>query len=203
MGPDPSACQRGEPQPAQVCFLRFRSAPARGTPSLSTICAVQSGQQGTRKGSPVSSSRTSLAALPSVPPETAHLYMTAAFQRWESFARSLDITVNSRPVPTERRSLSRSVMEVTMATRAPGTVCSTSLFHFLVRCGGQRTSILLNPAMWAAAAAMKVLPVPISPTTVVPRWAFRERAAPLMASACAPRGFRSSWGRVPPFSEGW
>ena len=59
-----------------------------------------------------------------------------------------------------------------------------------------------KPAMYAAAAPMKVLPVPISPTTVVPRWAFSERAAPLMASACAPRGLRSSLGIVPPFSEG-
>ena len=49
---------------------------------------------------------------------------------------------------------------------------------------------------------IKVLPVPISPTTVVPRWALRERAAPLMASACAPRGLRSSLGSLPPFSEG-
>ena len=39
---------------------RFRSASVRGTPSLSTTCAAQSGQQGTRKGSPVSSSLTSL-----------------------------------------------------------------------------------------------------------------------------------------------
>ena len=43
--------------------------------------------------------------------------------------------------------------------------------------------------------------MPISPTTVVPRWALRERAAPLMASTCAPRGLRSSLGSVPPFSE--
>ena len=78
MGPDLSACQRGEPQTAQVCLRRFRSASVRGTPSLSTTCAVQSGQQGTRKGSPVSSSRTSL------PFETAHRSMTAAFQRYDS-----------------------------------------------------------------------------------------------------------------------
>ena len=63
-------------------------------------------------------------------------------------------------------------------------------------------STLWNPAMYAALAPMKVLPVPISPTTVVPRWASRERAAPLMASACAPRGLRSRRGSVPPFSEG-
>ena len=61
---------------------------------------------------------------------------------------------------------------------------------------------LLKPAMCAAAAPMKVLPVPISPTTVVPRCALRERAAPLMASACAPMGVRSRCGSVPPFSEG-
>ena len=59
-----------------------------------------------------------------------------------------------------------------------------------------------NPAAWAAAAPMKDLPVPISPTTVVPRWACRDRAAPRMASACAPRGLRSSWGSFSPFSEG-
>ena len=38
---------------------------------------------------------------------------------------------------------------------------------------GQRTRMRLKPAM--CAAAVKVLPVPISPTTVVPRWASRER----------------------------
>ena len=42
------------------------------------------------------------------------------------------------------------------------------------RASGQRTRMRLKPAM-CAAAAMKVLPVPISPTTVVPRWASRER----------------------------
>ena len=83
-----------------------------------------------------------------------------------------------------------------MAVRAEGTVSSTSRFHFLVRCGGQRTSTLWKPAMWAAAAAMKVLPVPISPTTVVPLWACRERTAPLMASSWAPRGERSRWGML-------
>ena len=88
-----------------------------------------------------------------------------------------------------------------MAARAPGTVASTSRFHFRVRWGGQRTRILLKPAMSAAPAAMKLLPVPISPTTVVPRWTSRERAAPLMASACAPRGERSSIGNLWPFSE--
>ena len=100
------------------------------------------------------------------------------------------------------RSRSRSVMDLTMTARAPGTVISTSRFHLGTRWGGQRMSILLKPAMWAAAAAMKVLPVPISPTTVVPRWASRERAAPRMASSCAPRGLRSSRGSLCPFSEG-
>ena len=64
------------------------------------------------------------------------------------------------------------------------------------------TSTRSKPAMCAAAAPMKVLPVPISPTTVVPRWAVRERAAPRMASACAPRGLLSRRGSTPPFSEG-
>ena len=54
-----------------------------------------------------------------------------------------------------------------MTARAPGTVSSTSRFHLRVRCGGQSTRMRRKPAMWAAAAAMKVLPVPISPTTVV------------------------------------
>ena len=95
-----------------------------------------------------------------------------------------------------------SVMDSTMAARAKGTVISISRFHLGTRWGGQMTSTRSKPAMCAAAAPMKVLPVPISPTTVVPRWAFRERAAPLMASDCAPRGFLSSLGSVPPFSEG-
>ena len=86
-------------------------------------------------------------------------------------ALSLDMTAKRGPDPTEYLSLSRSVMEVTMAVRAEGTVSSTSRFHFLVRWGGHNTSTLRKPAMWAAAVAMKVLPVPISPTTVVPLWA--------------------------------
>ena len=61
--------------------------------------------------------------------------------------------------------------------------------------------IFLKPAMCAAAAAMKVLPVPISPTTVVPRWASRDRAAPLMASSCAPRGVRSRRGSLRPLPD--
>ena len=89
-----------------------------------------------------------------------------------------------------------------MATRALGTVSSTSRFHFRVRCGGVSTSIRLKPAALAADAPMKVLPVPISPTTFVPWWAFRERVTPRMASAWAPRGERSSWGRPWPFWEG-
>ena len=89
-----------------------------------------------------------------------------------------------------------------MAARAWGTVSSTSRFHLRTRCGGQRTRTLPKPAMCAAEAAMKVLPVPISPTTVVPRWASRERAAPRMASSCAPSGERSRRGSGRPFSEG-
>ena len=93
-------------------------------------------------------------------------------------------------------------MDLTMTARAPGTVISTSRFHLGTRCGGHRTNTRWKPANCAAAAPMKVLPVPISPTTVVPRWASRERAAPRMASACAPRGERSRRGSLPPFSEG-
>ena len=89
-----------------------------------------------------------------------------------------------------------------MTARAKGTVSSTSRFHLRTRWGGQSTRILWKPAMCAAAAPIKVLPVPISPTTFVPRWASRERAAPLMASSCAPRGVRSRRGSLPPFSEG-
>ena len=64
-----------------------------------------------------------------------------------------------------------------MAALAPGTVSSTSRFHFRVRWGGQRIRIRRKPAAWAAAAPMKVFPVPIAPTTVVPRWAWRDNAA--------------------------
>ena len=177
-------------------FLRFRSASVRGTPSLSTICTEQAGQQGTLNGSPVSS------ILTSQPFEVAQRRITAAFHRYDSLARSLDMTTKRGPEPAEKRSRSRSVIDVTIAARAPGTVSSTSRFHFFVRCGGQRMSTLLKPAMCAAAAPMKVLPVPISPTTVVPRWASRDRAVPLMASACAPSGVRSRGGSSPPFSEG-
>ena len=89
-----------------------------------------------------------------------------------------------------------------MAALPFGTVSSISRFHFRVRWGGQRINTLWNPAMWAAAAPMKVLPVPISPTTVVPWWASRESAAPLIASAWPPRGLRSSLGRGRGSSEG-
>ena len=89
-------------------------------------------------------------------------------------------------------------MEATTAARASGTVSSTSRFHLRVRCGGHNTSTRRKPARWAAEAAMNVFPVPISPTTVVPRWSSRERAAPRMASACAPRGVRSRRGRALP-----
>ena len=89
-----------------------------------------------------------------------------------------------------------------MAAWAPGTVSSISLFHLRTRCGGVSTSTLLKPAMCAAAVAMKVFPVPISPTTVVPRLALSERAAPLMASAWAPSGERRSSGRRCPSSDG-
>ena len=73
---------------------------------------------------------------------------------------------------------------------APLRVISTSRFHLGTRWGGPSTRIRLKPAMYAA-AAMKVLPVPISPPTLVTWWASRERAAPRMASACAPRRLRS------------
>ena len=89
-----------------------------------------------------------------------------------------------------------------MAARAPGTVSSTSRFHFRVRCGGQRIKTRWKPAAWAAAAPMNVLPVPISPTTVVPLWAWRDRAVPLMASSWPPIGVRSSWGSLTGVSEG-
>ena len=90
----------------------------------------------------------------------------------------------------ERRSSSRSVMDLTMTAREPGTVNSTSRFHLGTRCGGPSTRILLKPAMCAAAAAMKVLPVPISPTTVVPRWAYVKRWSWLLLTLL-PRGPRS------------
>ena len=89
-----------------------------------------------------------------------------------------------------------------MAVRAPGIVSSTSRFHFGVKWGGHNTSTRWKPAMCAADAPMKVFPVPISPTRLVPWWASRDRAAPLMASAWAPRGERSSAGSPWPFSDG-
>ena len=79
---------------------------------------------------------------------------------------------------------------------------STSRFHFRVKWGGQRINMRRNPAAWAAAAPMKVLPVPISPTTVVPLWACRDRAVPLMASSWPPIGVRSSRGSLTGVSEG-
>ena len=41
---------------------------------------------------------------------------------------------------------------------------------------------------------MKVLPVPISPTTVVPRWASRERAAPPYGVGLRPQGLAEQAG---------
>ena len=87
-------------------------------------------------------------------------------------------------------------MDLTMTARAPGTVISTSRFHLGTRWGGQRTRMRLKPAMCAAAAAMKVLPVPISPTTVVPRWASRERAAPPYGVGLRPQGLAEQAGHL-------
>ena len=67
--------------------------------------------------------------------------------------------------------------------------------------GGQRINTRRKPAAWAAAAPMNVLPVPISPTTVVPRCAWRERAVPLMATSWPPIGLRSSRGSLTGVSE--
>ena len=55
----PTDLDRGERQWAQARLRRFSSSYAGGTASMSTIWALQSGQQGTLIGSPVSSSRTS------------------------------------------------------------------------------------------------------------------------------------------------
>ena len=92
----------------------------------------------------------------------------------------------------ESLSFSRSVMDATTAALARGTVCSTSRFHFPVRCGGQMMSTLWKPAMYAAAAPMKVFPVPISPTTVVPRWVCRERASAVSGNTRS-RGIHPCW----------
>ena len=43
-----------------------------------------------------------------------------------------------------------------MAARAFGTVCSTSRFHFRIKCGGPTTRTRLKPAMCAAAAASRI-----------------------------------------------
>ena len=97
LGPDSVRLpQWGRRSRSQVCFLRFRSASVRGTPSLSTICAVQSGQQGTRNGSPVSSSRNSL------PLDTAHRSYHGGHPPVGQLGASHgDITAKRGPEPTE------------------------------------------------------------------------------------------------------
>ena len=75
------------------------------------------------------------------PSTVAQRSTTADSQRYESLARSRDMTTKSGPVPWERRSFSKSVMEATMTARALGTVS----FHLPVRCGGQRTSTRRRP----------------------------------------------------------
>ena len=65
------------------------------------------------------------------------------------------------------------------------------------------TSTLSNPAAWAAAVPMKVFPVPISPTMLVPGLVLSESAAALMASSWAPRGFLSRSGSGPSSLAGW
>ena len=58
--------------------------------------------------------------------------------------------------------------------------------------------ILRKPAMCAAAAPMKVLPVPISPTTVVPRWCFEgEDRAPDGVLLRAQGSAEQAWERAP------
>ena len=78
--------------------------------------AKQSGQQGTRNGSRVSSSRTSL------PSTVAQRSTTVGSHRNESLARSRDMTAKSGPGPWERSRRSRSVMEATMMARLRPTL---------------------------------------------------------------------------------
>ena len=59
----------------QDLLLRLSSSAVRGAPSLSTTCAVQSGQVGILNGSPASSVRMSL------PPATAHRSTVAGSHR--------------------------------------------------------------------------------------------------------------------------
>ena len=57
--------------------------------------------------------------------------------------------------------------------------------------------------MYAAAAPMNVFPVPISPTTVVPRWAFEgEGRAPDGVGLRSQGLSEQPRGACPPFSEG-
>ena len=87
-------------------------------------------------------------------------------------------------------------MDLTMTARAPGTVISTSRFHLGTRWGGQMMMMMRSkPAMCAAAAAMKVLPVPISPTTVVPRWALREQGRAPDGVGLRPQGLAEQPGQ--------
>ena len=65
---------------------------------------------------------------------------------------------------------------------------SISRRHFRTRCGGQTRNTRRQPATYAAPAAIRLLPLPISPTTMVPGWRWMERAAARIASAWAPIG---------------
>ena len=58
------------------------------------------------------------------------------------------------------------------------------------------TNIRWKPAMYAAAAPMNVLPVPISPTTVVPRWAFEGEGRAANGVGLRPQGLSEKPGKA-------
>ena len=123
----------------------------RGTPSLSRTMAWQSGQHGTRKGSPVLSSRKSL------PRAAAQRSTTAGCQRKDSLARSRLITAKERCVADRAQSL-----EVRDGGDDGGMGAGHGLLDLALplahhRCGGHKTRILLKPAMCAAAVCDKGL----------------------------------------------
>ena len=91
--------------------------------------------------------------------------------------------------------LFRSEMDFTMTAVTTGSVCSISRFHFSTRWGGHITRIRLKPACFAAIIEMKVLPVPISPTRMVPLFSLKEKATPEMVCFCARMGGRRAFGR--------
>ena len=202
LGPEPCRPATGESRSRRrSASCGSRSASVSGTPLLvhDLVRVACPGSRGRLKGLARLLVPQQPAAEAVIARRCPSLGSAAGFHRYESLARSLLMTTKrgSGVHPVERRICSKSVMEVTMAAARASRHRLLHLAPPLPAPGAadRAPGSFGSPARYAAAAAMKVLPGAHLPDR---RWCpggpARERAAPRTASACAPRGERSSWG---------